>query len=71
MNFPYADFSQFFYPRFELQIALYCVLGLKEMSVNPTDNVLSENLCYPIIAVNSESCCVSNGAMKSQMNHKL
>ncbi len=33
-------FVQVFYPYFELHIALCGVLGLKEMSVNLTENVL-------------------------------
>lgn len=36
-------FLQVFYLNFELYIALCCVLMLKEMSVNLTNNVLAEN----------------------------
>ncbi len=40
-NFVYwFFFVQVFYPYFELHIALCGVLGLKEMSVNLTENVL-------------------------------
>lgn len=39
--FIYFYFINFLY--FELFITLYCVLGLKEMSVSLTDNVLKEN----------------------------
>lgn len=48
----------FFYLYFELHIALRCVLGLEEMSVNLIENILAENQCRPCVEINDLLVCL-------------